>query len=534
MTTPVPTPDATFPVRRRLAMLVGLAMVAFWPTLITFPGTWRASYQEHGFFLAGLALWFAWTRRERFLTSATPGLGDLVPVIALLSGAWLLALIMNVRGGHQLAFVLIGMTWAFAIFGWGSRVQIITVGATLALAIPMWGVLVPVLQRMTVIASGAATRLAGIEAMIGYDTIAISTGIFLVEEGCAGINYLMGGLTLGAFYAHLFTDRWQTQLKIVGLAGLVSIVGNWIRVAVLIFLGEATAMQSPYIEDHLWQGWLIFTLLMVPTYRLARRIERRDADAAHARDGAGTPEPRRAGEARTTLPGGPQSGGVLSTRLATRATAAALLGPGLYMAVGALPRTADPDWGTDVFEIHAAWAPPRPAAPVWTPDYQGFDDRADWTVDVLEEEVALSRYYWVDQRQGAELIQWHNSIAPDSLLVAAGMYGPVGPRRRLVRETIFWADGQPRIGWHWYRVGGFDSPFDSKAKLLEILAFFRRSPAAELVTMSATCGPENCETAARALRAAVDGPDGAGAAPSAPGEDSGAEAMSGSTGQGLR
>jgi len=507
---------------------VGVGLAGFWPTLITFPSTWSASYQEHGFFLAGLVVWFGWTKRDRFLTSATRGLGDLIPVVALLSVGWLLAAIMGVRAGHQLAFVVIGVAWAFAVFGWGARVQILTLGATLALAIPMWGVIVPILQRMTVIASGAATRLAGIEAVIGYDTIAISTGTFLVEEGCAGINYLMGGLTLGAFYAHLFTDRWRTQLKIVAVAGLASIVGNWIRVTVLIFLGEATAMQSPYIEDHLWQGWVIFTLLMLPTYQLARRIERRDARAARHADPSDPGAEPGPDEARPAVAQGHWTDGVPSPRLATLATVAALIGPGLFTVIGAIPRGSELDRGTDVFDIHAAWAPPRAAPASWTPDFQGIDDRADWTVGVLDHDVALSRYYWVDQRQGAELIQWNNRIAPDSLVVGEGMYGPVGPEMRLVREAIFWADEQPRIAWYWYRVGGFVSPFDSKAKLLEIIAFFRRSTAAELVTMSAACEPESCEAAARALRALVGGPD---AVPPGPSVDSAAGATSGSTGQ---
>jgi exosortase len=508
-------------------------LAAFWPTLITFPPTWSASYQEHGFFLGGLVVWFAWKNRDRFLANATRGLGDLVPVIALLSVGWLFAAIMTVRAGHQLAFVVIGVAWAFTVFGWGARVQILTLGATLALAIPIWGVIVPVLQRMTVIASGAATRLAGIEAVIGYDTITISTGTFLVEEGCAGINYLMGGLTLGAFYAHLFTERWQTQLKIVGLAGAASIVGNWIRVTVLVFLGEATAMQSPYIEDHLWQGWAIFTLLMIPTYRLARGIERRDARAARAEFEAGT-DPALTASAQEPADDA-ESAVVVSPRLATLATAAAVTGPVLYMAIGVIPRASEPDRTAEVFAIHDAWAVPAPAGPGrWTPDFHGIDERADWTVDVLGRELELSRHYWVDQRQGGELIQWNNRIAADSLVVTNRMYGPVGPSRRIVHEAIFFAGDEPRIAWYWYRVGGFDTPFSSKAKLLEIISFFRRSAAAELVTMSVVCEPESCAAAAQALRAAVAGPDAVPRDVPRAGEDSAQDARTTDTGEGAR
>ncbi len=49
------------------------------------------------------------------------------------------------------------------------------------------------------------------------------------------------------------------------------------------------------------------------------------------------------------------------------------------------------------------------------------------------------------------------------------------------------------------------APFPSKAKLLEIVSFFRRSIAAELVTISAACMPDNCADAAQALWATMGG-----------------------------
>lgn len=67
----------------------------------------------------------------------------------------------------------------------------------------------------------------------------------------------------------------------------------------------------------------------------------------------------------------------------------------------------------------------------------------------------------------------------------------------------------PRVVWYWYRVAGFDTPLASKAKLLEILAFFRRYAASELVTLSAECAPEDCLEAAQALRAATGVPQSA-------------------------
>ncbi len=479
------------PLARPLGLTLLGVVVAVWPTVSSFPPTWNASYQEHGFFVGGLVLWLLWRNRRRVLHEADEGIPDLLPVVGLISLSWLFAVIMNVRLIHQLLFWALATIGALTIFGWRARRPILVTAATFLLAIPFWSLATPVLQRLTTIMSGAIARAGGVEAVIREDTISISTGTFLVESGCSGINYLMGGLVLGAFYAHLFTDRWQTQAKIVAVAGAFSIVGNWIRVAALVFLGEATAMQSPYIEDHLWQGWAIFTLLMIPTYFVARRIEERDART-------------QAAEAEAPTPKGDVSTPVVSPALmgrARRTALAAVAGPILFYAVGVLPTGGDPDLDPGVFGVADDWEAVAEPAP-WTPDFGGFDARADWVVRSPDGTLQGTRLLFADQQQGEELIQYNNRIAPDSLVAASRIIGPVGVSRRFVHETVVRDADVPRVVWHWYRVAGFDTPFESKAKLLEILAFFRRSPAAELVVLSAGCAPDDCTDAARTLRAA--------------------------------
>lgn len=489
------------PEGRAVSLVLLGVLAAFWPTIVSFPATWNASYQEHGFFVAGLVLWLVWRHRDGVLNAADGGLPDLIVAVGVLSMGWLLAVIMNVRLVHQLLFWALLTTAALAIFGWKARRPILVTAATFLLAIPFWSVLTPVLQRMTTIMSGAIARAGGVEAVIREDTISISSGTFLVESGCSGINYLMGGLVLAAFYAHLFTNRWQTQAKIVAVAGAFAIVGNWIRVAVLVFLGEATAMQSPYIEDHLWQGWAIFTVLMIPTYFVARRIEERDSNK-----GASASTPTEAADADEP------AAAVVDPGLLARARRTALVavaGPVVFYVVGLLPSGGDFDRDPGVLGVVDGWDIVESGfAGGWGPEFVGFDDRAAWSARGPEGAIRGARYYYADQRQGEELIQYANRIAPDSLTAASRIIGPVGRDRRFVHETVVRDETVPRVVWHWYRVAGFDTPFESKAKLLEILAFFRRSPAAELVFLDATCEPDDCTAAARALRAAAGVPAG--------------------------
>ncbi len=496
--------------RRTLGLILLATLAAFWPTLASFPPTWNASYQEHGFFVGALVLWLLWRDRRRVVEAAGDAIPDLIPVIGLLSLGWLFATVMNVRLVYQLLFWFIVTLSALAIFGWRARTPILATAATFLLAIPFWGALRPILQRATTVASGGIATLAGIDAEIGYDTITISAGTFLVQEGCSGINYLMGGLVLGAFYAHLFTERWQTKLKIVALAGAMSIVGNWIRVAVLVFLGEATAMQSPHIQDHLWQGWAIFTVLMIPTYFLARRIEERDAmvvprpgeevDATGPSRGE-APYDAQAADSRAE----PVVPDAALRRRAVHVCAVAVLGPMLFFILGGIPRGDELDRDPGILSLGDGWTVQASAASdgVWTPSFSGFDERAHWVLTGGSQPIHAARYYFMDQRQGEELIQYDNQIAPDSLVAADRIVGPVGPERRLIHEAVIRDEETPRVVWYWYRVGGLDTPFEIRAKLLEILAFFRRTPAAELVVLDAECTPGDCTDAAMALRSAM-------------------------------
>ena len=499
----LPHPADRAPDRRAVAVAFGLLLLAYWPTLVSFPSTWSASYEEQGFFVAALVGWLVWRDRSIVLRGLWQGLFELLPIVAVLSVGWMFAVIMNIRTLHQLLFAGALTAWGLAVFGGAGRRRVLAIGLTFLLGVPFWDAAIPALQRATVIASGGATHLAGISAEIGYDFITISTVTFLVESGCSGINFLMAGLVLGAWYAHLFAARWQTQLKIVALAGIISIFGNWIRISVLIFIGEATAMQSGLITDHLWQGWAIFTLLMIPTYFLARRIELRD-DAAFVR---GTKTGTGLGEdAAPELPDSRR------LRQAAYAAGAAIAGPALFMIVGAIPRSDELSRDVNTLGVDPSWnAEERvPDEADWRPDFKGIDEQVAWSFRTDGAAIDGARHYFLDQRQGEELIQYNNLIAPDSLLVADRLIGPIGATRRWVREALVRGPGAPRIVWYWYRVAGFDTPVASKAKLLEILAYFRRYPASELITLGAECAPEDCVEAAQALRAAMASPPAPG------------------------
>lgn len=490
-----------------VAILFVATVLAFWPTLMALPAQWN-SYNEHGFIIAVLVGWLIWRDRGRMMRHSGAPVTDLLPLLAVGSMIWLAARIIDIGTIHQTLLYALVFGWSVVVFGRASLRVSAPIWATAMIAAPLGDVLVPALMRAATIATGMITRIGGVEAEVGQYTISISTGTFIVEAGCSGLNYLMVSLALGAVYAHVFVREWTTQLKVMAVAGAMALTANWIRISALVFVGEATAMQSPLISDHVLFGWIVFTVMLVPAYLTVRWIERRDGQGTSGigrwgRDVETGPEEAWS-EART---------GVASRRRAARlATAMTVLGPAIFTVGSVLPRAegtgvSEPDFGLSSGVVVRDFA----GVP-WTPDFHGIDRRADWVVtvpsDSVERSITASRFWFVDQRPGEELIQGVNRIAPDSALVSEQFVGAERGGARIVQESVFFADGTPRIAWSWYRVGGRETAFARNAKLLELWAWMTRSEPSQLFTLSTQCEPDSCEAAAQALRRAVGAPTG--------------------------
>jgi len=291
------------------------------------------------------------------------------------------------------------------------------------------------------------------------------------------------------------------------LAAIIAIVANWIRVIGLIVIGHVTQMESGLMSAHSAYGWVVFIMSLLPFFYLARRVEKWDMSA----ESSDTSPPVTWGSSPTGAPG-PQgsvpeewlwkgSSGIL--RRVTVTSALAVLGPVIYFVVSATP-PADPPAGAGISRLieGEAWrvvesAEARPFD--WEPDYQGADDRQRFSLTDGEAHVYVDRLLYRDQRQGAELISYFNRIAPDPVLFDERVTGPIGVRRRFVRQALINTAQGPILVWSWFRVGGVETVSPIYAKILELLAFARRFSVAELVALSSACGPDNCVEAFEAL-----------------------------------
>lgn len=185
------------------------------------------------------------------------------------------------------------------------------------------------------------------------------------------------------------------------------------------------------------------------------------------------------------------------------ATTASLLGPVLFFSVSLLP----PAEGSEPapLDLAAGWRmeeTPRPYS--WAPDYHGAERTTSVFVGSDSDTVVVDRYRYRDQDDRNELISSENRIAPAEDLVRMGVHTPTPSDRSWLRMAIVRApDGPAVLVWYWYRVGEATTFSRIGAKLLEIPAFFQRTPGAELVAMSTSCEQGDCTAAASRLERAL-------------------------------
>lgn len=476
--------------RRHSTLLFFVTLGMFLPTLWSFHGVWASPTYAHGYLVAAAAVWLVWRERGHMRWSEGHRIASMAIALCL-SLLWLCASIMDLQAVAQATLPPLFLAWVAAGLGSAAARRLGPIAAFALLAVPVWEVLLPPLRAMTIFTSGLLLRLLDVPAVIRGDLVEIEFGTFQIADGCAGLSYLLAGLTVGSLYGFLFCRNRAARLRILAFAAGIAIVGNWIRVASLIVIGQATRMQSSLLEAHLLYGWAIFAVGLLIFFALARRV---GGGGHRQEDGAGP-----GGDFETVRPLPLRERPSKTVYAHLGATLAATVGPLLYYA-GSTGATRDvpPPW----VEVGSAWSPVGEAIREpsgWRPAFRGAsqEDLQIWTDG--SRRVIGHRLVYTTQRQGAELIGYDNRIAPDSMLLAERLLVPVGTTRRLVNEAIVRSGDGYALVWYWYRVGGIDTESAARAKLLELWAFVRRTRVSELIAFSTICDRDSCTEASRAL-----------------------------------
>lgn len=494
----IPTAPNTA-ISRRVSIALGLVVMAFAGTWVTFPTVWLDN-RTHGFMAAGLALWVLWTRRSALGgRDMTPGYA--LPLVAAASMLWAIGQILSAQVIHQFALAAVLWLWLLAVAGEHAAFSALPAVAVFSLALPIWEVLMWPLQLAAATVSAIVTKIVGVQATVSNEVINLRWGTLIVAGSCSGLGFFLTAVTLGCAYALLFVRSHAAQRRIVALAALMAVLANWVRVVGLVLIADATRMTSPLMKDHELFGWGIFFAAMAIWFLLAGRIERAQlrwspsAVANTPSDGTGAAVDGRLVAAPWVL---------------AVATLLAVSGPVFLYGVRLIPNA-----GTPPAQIHGISASPSFGLPVdgplvqqpeaWRPAFEApsFSRREVWVSGT--DSIRVDQLAYFEEHQGAELISDANRVAPDSVLIEERVIGPLDGNMRTVRQTVVREGRHARMVWYWYRVAGIETSSAGKAKLLAILAFIRREEGGEATFVSAPCREGDCSAAISLLYRFVTG-----------------------------
>ncbi|MEO8062853.1 MAG: exosortase [Pseudomonadota bacterium] len=469
-----------------LVAVVVLTGALYWPSTASLLHEWfevPSSAYRHGSLIVAIALWLLARKVHTSAVAPAPEASRSAwPLLALVAASfvWLVGFRAGIQVAHQAMLPVI--IWLTVLCVFGKRIAtaaVVPVGLMYS-AIPIWHVIVPALQGMTIAVVSGLLRVVGIPAYVTGDFVHIRSGIFHVEDGCAGLHYFIVAATIAVLFGELREDRLRTRVYLFGLAIALALVSNWLRVFIIIVAGDLTNMQHYLVRvDHSTFGWVVFGFAMVAFLLLGRLRFLNVAAPEIAVEAA----PTRAGQ---------KAGSAL--RGYTLAALAAAVGPAWLML---MPARGAAGSNVSVPAAIAGWSGPLESCHGrWRPRYDAADLKGSREFSRAGVSVCFFSATYLTQHQDKELIGYFSSIYdPDSDVVSAGARQVAG---RTVNEAQLGDEtAGDRIVWYAYVVGVSEMRRGVEAQLSYALGSLHGAPAASVYAISALCVPD-C-AAARAV-----------------------------------
>jgi EpsI family protein len=448
---------------------------AQWTTVSTY---------EHGYLLLAMACWMGWARWESRPPAVAPGWPWLLPclVLTLLSVA-LELLFLNVP---RLYVIPLWVTSAVGlVFGTSAALRLMPAAILLYGALPVWASINGVLQSLTVTVVSWALARTGVTAFVDGNLVQLPSGSFEIAEACSGLRYAVIGITLAYLFAFGFLRDAKARILLIAGAAISMLVGNWLRVYIVIYAGYVTDMQHYLVTvEHIRFGWLMFALSMLPVFLAARVLAEKGR--------RGLQGPRADGDVSAQLRP-PVSG--------ARVMSAATLSVLVLLALPILARTSAGERTPAAGSV--AGAPTRPQGASWQPVFIGSSEQF-FSWDRMEPRVEEYRALYARQSPERRLIRYENTFTGADWLA-------IGQRTVRVQANgesfhVVEYEGisarQRRIVWAWYRVAGVPATRPVVAKMLELRGLLAGRRDAAAVALSAQCAGE-CDSARAALGTAI-------------------------------
>ena len=259
---------------------------------------WNSSVYEHCLLIIPVIGWMVWQR--------WPQLGQIAPrpwalgLVWMAGGvaAWVVGYGAEINVGRHFGLIVMLQGLALTLLG-PNVIRALTFPFFYSFfLVPVGDQLVGPLQTLTADMSMVFLDWSGIPATLSGIFITTPTGYFRVAEACAGVNFLIATIALGAMVAHICFASWTRRAMFMAACVVVPIIANGIRAWGTMFIAHYQGIEFASGFDHVFYGWFFFAfvlaLIIGGAWRFFDRsphdqfIDARDYQAAY-RFGLGLP-----------------------------------------------------------------------------------------------------------------------------------------------------------------------------------------------------------------------------------------------------
>lgn len=250
--------------RPRWLLIIAFLIIAI-PTLINLAReTWTTEAGAHGPLVLATGLWLLWSRSglaDSNSITHPPFSNLLLLIVALMAYVFGRAydlLVLEAGGLHAVGLVLCAQ-----YIGWRSLIGNVFPYSYMAFLVPIpgWALayLTAPLQHLVSAASTSALRMLDYPVFREGVVITVAQYQLLVEDACAGMNSLMGLISVSMFYIYvLHRASWRHAGLLLLCIIPIAIIVNIVRVTILILLtfhyGDAVAQGFM----HMTAGMVLF------------------------------------------------------------------------------------------------------------------------------------------------------------------------------------------------------------------------------------------------------------------------------------
>jgi len=255
--------------------VISLVFVSYYVTLKDMFFVWweDSSAYSHGLLLMPISLYIFYERWVEQKKLIEINVNYIFIIFLLIAGLlWFASHMVFVQAAEHLFFIGILFSVILASVGIKRGIPFIFPLILILATIPIWESVVSQLQLATTIFSAFLLDITGITSIREGYYLLIPAGTFEVAEGCSGLRYQLAGASIALLYIYMAQMRLMTGLLYMAIEVGVVFVANVVRIYIVVLIGDQTNMQSPLIDDHLWLGWVIFSIFIAVFIWLSNRV----------------------------------------------------------------------------------------------------------------------------------------------------------------------------------------------------------------------------------------------------------------------